>query len=190
MKVGDKYIIEIGEIIRGYGNNPEVEDLANVSEPIAKIKGFNTLMFNQYGLDKLEQYDETDAQVEHLCGQDFAWNVAKSLFDLDPKELEKIFGEKMWVEDVIRTYSPEEVEEKVKEWLKTKAEEVHVGDVVYFCDPGYPRVVTALEGEGIEKKAIQMTQSGKFCVDSVVDLHKTGKFINLDGLMRILQGGM
>jgi len=53
MKVGDKYVIEIEEIIRGYGN---AED-DHVHEPIARIKGFNALVFDKYGLEKLEPYD-------------------------------------------------------------------------------------------------------------------------------------
>lgn len=42
MKVGDKYLIEIGEILTDKEGNE-----------LAKIKGFNSLVFDQYGLDKL-----------------------------------------------------------------------------------------------------------------------------------------
>jgi hypothetical protein len=46
MKVGDKYIIEIEEVIRRNG-----------APQIARVKGFNTLVFDKYGLEKLEPYD-------------------------------------------------------------------------------------------------------------------------------------
>jgi hypothetical protein len=46
MKVGDKYIIEIEEVIRRNG-----------APQIARVKGFNALVFDKYGLEKLEPYD-------------------------------------------------------------------------------------------------------------------------------------
>lgn len=42
MKVGDKYVIEIGDILKDKEGNE-----------LAKIKGFNSLVFDQNGLDKL-----------------------------------------------------------------------------------------------------------------------------------------
>ena len=47
MKVGEKYIIEIEEVIRRNG-----------APQIARVKGFNALVFDKYGLEKLEPYDE------------------------------------------------------------------------------------------------------------------------------------
>ena len=58
MKTGEKYIVEIGEIIRGYGNKED--DPARVSEPLAKIKGFNSLVFDENGLKKLKKLEETE----------------------------------------------------------------------------------------------------------------------------------
>ena len=46
MKVGDKYIIEIEEVIRRNG-----------APQIARVKGFNALVFDKNGLEKLEPYD-------------------------------------------------------------------------------------------------------------------------------------
>lgn len=42
MKVGEKYIIEISDVITTNNGN------------LAKIKGFNALVFDEFGLDKLE----------------------------------------------------------------------------------------------------------------------------------------
>lgn len=52
MKTGDKYIIEIEEVIKRNG-----------APQIARIKGFSTLVFDKYGLDKLEPY-ENDLRKE------------------------------------------------------------------------------------------------------------------------------
>ena len=46
MKAGDKYIIEIEEVI------------GSDSNPLAKIKGFNALVFDKNGLDKLTKLDD------------------------------------------------------------------------------------------------------------------------------------
>lgn len=45
MKPGEKYIIEIDRVVKG-------------PRDIAFVKGFNALVFDQYGLDHLERYDD------------------------------------------------------------------------------------------------------------------------------------
>ena len=56
-KVHDKFIIEIAECIKGYGNNPEAPDPLNLPV-LYRIKGFNALVFDKFGLDKLEKFEE------------------------------------------------------------------------------------------------------------------------------------
>lgn len=56
-KVGDKFIIEIAEVYenvlsRIYGFK------ATTSEPLYRIKGFNSLVFDKNGLDKLEEIED------------------------------------------------------------------------------------------------------------------------------------
>ena len=45
-EIGDKFVIEIGNVI-------VTDNVTN--EKLYQIKGFNTLVFNEYGLAKLEQ---------------------------------------------------------------------------------------------------------------------------------------
>lgn len=56
-KVGDKYIIEIGEVFKDKGTyeayGGEVNDY---EENLYRIKGFNSLVFDDEGLRKLEKY--------------------------------------------------------------------------------------------------------------------------------------
>lgn len=68
MKVHDQYVIEIEEIIRGYMNKEE--DPAHVTEPLAKIKGFNALVFDKNGLNKIKKVDE-DFCIKYL--QESGW---------------------------------------------------------------------------------------------------------------------
>lgn len=53
-KVGDKFIIEIAEVYENVLNDIDVFDAAT-SEPLYRIKGFNSLVFDKNGLDKLEK---------------------------------------------------------------------------------------------------------------------------------------
>lgn len=66
MKAGEKYIIEIGEVIPSTMEMnlpfPEVESNKRY---LAKIKGFNSLVFDENGLKKLEKLEETE-QTERM----------------------------------------------------------------------------------------------------------------------------
>lgn len=55
MKQGDKYIIEIAEVQTHYDDNGN-------KYPLARIKGFSSLVFDEYGLGKLEKVEEEKPQ--------------------------------------------------------------------------------------------------------------------------------
>lgn len=57
MKKGDKYIIEIAEVEYFEGDN-------DISYPMARIKGFSALTFDQRGLDKLEKIEDSEPVEE------------------------------------------------------------------------------------------------------------------------------
>ena len=70
-KTGDKFVIEI-----------EAERLG---DPILyRIKGFNTLVFDDGGLDRLERYDDEKASADYNAGYERgladAWECVKSLY--------------------------------------------------------------------------------------------------------------
>lgn len=52
MAVGDKYIIELEEVYHGENHPNSLE--------LYRVKGFNTLVFDHYGLNRLERLDEHD----------------------------------------------------------------------------------------------------------------------------------
>lgn len=55
MKKGDKYIIEVAEVHTHYDDNGK-------AYPIARIKGFSALTFDQKGLDMLEKYEPNNVK--------------------------------------------------------------------------------------------------------------------------------
>ena len=79
MKSGDKYIIQIGQVMKD----------ANGKE-YAKIKGFNTLIFDDQGLDKLQKYSDAssdDLAEVLIAGQNEAWTLAQRIAETSSKDI-------------------------------------------------------------------------------------------------------
>ncbi len=75
-KIGDKFIIEIGDTF----NNTERETLY-------RIKGFNSLVFDEYGLDKLDKASEVEEEQwrigDEIMMRNDAWTAI--ILSIDPK---------------------------------------------------------------------------------------------------------
>lgn len=157
MKVGDKYIIEIEEVIRRNG-----------APQIARVKGFNALVFDKYGLEKLEPYDGgekiyrkgyvdginavmNESEKKHNSDLDYkdgledgrmeAWECAKKIYKMTASEIITVFGGcSNWVD-----YSVDEAIAKIKEY-EEQQEQFAVGDEVYsdaFDNKGIVTHITA-----------------------------------------------
>lgn len=135
-KVGDKFLIEIDEVY-------ESEMPFSSPNELFKAKGFNSLVFDKNGLDKLEKIDEDTARVETVSeiltekyeqGLNDAWELAKKLFgySCDTKlcceDLKNIFGSACEM-DILRNNTPQEAIIKIEAYENAK-EEIKVGDVV------------------------------------------------------------
>ena len=120
--IGDKYIIEIDDKV--------LVDSATEDKPrnLYTVKGFNALVFDDFGLNKLEKYEEDEAKSNTNCidcdwiqiayndGMARAWSIARELLrdsSLSASELQKLFGV-LYRFDVIAKFTPEEVEEKLR----------------------------------------------------------------------------
>ena len=66
-KVGDKFIIEIEKIYESSLKGIDV--LEDMTEPLYKIKGFNSLVFDKNGLDRLEKVADKKNGIaqENIC---------------------------------------------------------------------------------------------------------------------------
>lgn len=148
MKVHDKYVIEIEEIIRGYGNNPEVEDPLGVCPPLARIKGFRTLIFDQNGLDKLTPYDQDEA---YQRGLNDAWTFADDVSHNRGNILDILGCPTFGV--AFKQLTASEAIQKLKEYEeRKKAEKFEVGDeVIQITNSGTPTgtscIVTYVDNE-------------------------------------------
>lgn len=68
-KTGDKFIIEIDSEYCKHDNEPadgfsKGFDNFHLDKPIYRIKGFNSLVFDETGLDKLKKYKPSDISIE------------------------------------------------------------------------------------------------------------------------------
>lgn len=134
-KVGDKYIVEIEEVIQ----KREKESFGF----LYRVKGFNSLVFDNVGIGKLEKLDDNFLDdLENTAynrGLNDAWKAVKQVIDFSPYELSQRFGRALngmfWSDELKYIFSnntPTEALEKLRTYeAKKKAEEeVKVGDEV------------------------------------------------------------
>lgn len=120
--MGKKFIIEIED-------DPFIRyECFPGEEKLYIAKGFNSLVFDENGLDKLTPYDESAAE---LRGAEKAWELAKKI-SIMPNEAKK----EVWGTDKYNTinlgYSYAEAAERYEVWQKKKTDdaEITVGDEV------------------------------------------------------------
>lgn len=112
-KVGDKFIIEIAEVYENVLSGIDVFEAAT-SEPIYRIKGFNSLVFDKNGLDKLEKSKEflpIPYSEAYKKGMNDTWDIARELCKTGYSECTEMFGDET-VEHVIKNFTPLEIKEK------------------------------------------------------------------------------
>lgn len=181
--VGDEFIIEIGEIIT-----------PSDGKPLAKIKGFNTLVFDESGLSRLKPHNVTKErlelidelkQAEYNRGVKDAWRAAclialeEDVGGLSAEEMLQIFGGRYYA-DVFMEVSGEEAVAKIQE----HESEVHIGDEV---TTGFAKfVVTQITSTDF----IGLTASGGTAHATKDLCRKTGRsFLEASSIIKKMNGG-
>lgn len=108
---GDKFIIELDEQDEQMGN-------------LWRIKGFNALVFDDFGLDRLGQLVHGVDQFSYNKGADDAWELVKKLFDMEREGTIKdaFVGEFTDTHSVLGWLPYKAAKEKVEAWEKEKSE--------------------------------------------------------------------
>ena len=187
-----KYIIEVDE----FPINCVYTDSVNWHR-VYKEKNTNK-SFTQAELKKLEPVSDAlqhGYKEGYQDGLNDAWECARKLMLRSGRsyaDIYKIFGNGS-EHFVLRTFSPSEAIAKINayEEARKKAEaEIKVGDEVYFCDKNHTRVVFSIFYENAkEPRALQFTESGKYVVDNISDLHKTGRhFPQIEEVLKQMKG--
>ena len=158
-KVGNKYVIEIEQ---EYSANMR-KGSNDIVEPVKlyKAKGFNSLVFDEQGLNKLkrmpelEQIDAVMARIDIIQktayenGLHDAWEIAKKIECMDGyngDELIEMFGTDD-IEAIFAKYKASEALEKVKAYAEQKAnnlDEIKVGDEIIVTFPHTNREMSVI----------------------------------------------
>jgi len=103
---GDKFVIEVETAFGLMGG-----------DPLYTIKGFNALVFDDYGLDKLQKYDEVKErlelidelkQAEYNRGLKDAWELVEKIFEMPIDEREMALSiDEHYLEDILVRLTPQ-----------------------------------------------------------------------------------
>lgn len=156
-KAGDKFIIEIGEEYESEFLKTNIEaDKEQKESPVNlyRIRGFNSLVFDENGLKELTKYDETvvsDVKAkEYEKGLSDAWECAKKVYlDVDKgglniDELGSVFG-KSNPSSLMQDLTPQEAINKLKAW--EEKQEIKAGDVI-VSPSGSEAIVHLIDSSG------------------------------------------
>lgn len=191
--VGDKFVIEIAEIFR---NNED--DIIHEAE-LYRIQGFNTLVFDDYGLDKLQKInpklkieDIDDMLAEHDLkkesyekGLTDAWELARkiALYEenggYSSEYIINAFGIQSH-QKVLMTFNPQEALAKIEAYEKKKAE-IKVGDVVTTINGECEYLVTNIQ---LPNTLHVVNSRNGYTQQMRIDVtKKTGKHIDIESLL-------
>ena len=136
--MGKKYVIELEDETFEQNNDPVIPTGTNT---LWRVKGFNSLVFDENGLRKLEEFKEPysagydEKEMDDACSDAFfegtleAWGLARRLLKENwHKCVQKVFPGLPGPESVIKSMQYEEVRDKFAEWDK----KISVGDVCRY----------------------------------------------------------
>lgn len=196
-----KYIIEIEDA-------PYMAEEGNTSIALYKAVGFNSLVFDKNGLDKLTPYIADEAYAEgytlaeskyreardeieqeaYQRGLDDAWDAARKIAStkrdggLDDSELAVLF-DAYSTHVILRDYEAIEVVEKIREFEEQKKQEteIHIGDEVSLTVFGreIKGIAVGRPSDGVWNV---LNESGDLMRIDSDDLTKTGRNVDLSEL--------
>lgn len=175
VNIGDKYIIEVEEV---YIPADDSKD-CNSPSKLYRIKGFNSLVFDENGLSKIERADE-EKEKSYEDGLNDAWEAAKKIILLPPAQggfnygqLDSIFGHH-YTKEIFNTNTASEAISKIDKYEKDKDKDgIKIGDEV--IENTYDLLGVVIKVTPEELKAHVVFCNGGFGVFSFNELKKTGK---------------
>ena len=173
---------KIGYEVMGYKVGDEVLVKARIIEDCIGICGLKTqegIVFNAKKENLLPVPDMTAEE---------AWEIARKIVLLEneggipAKDMVHMFGVK-FPRDIVREYSVQEVKAKIEEWKAEK--EIKVGDIV--MNEGLKCVVTRVVQDRIYTVS-KIGTTPTYCEEQNKKLKKTGRHIDIDGLLKQIGG--
>lgn len=188
-QVGDKFVIEIEEIC-----GCEERNALAVPHTLYRAKGFNSLVFDEPGLDKLERLDgdyvnENFGELQdeaYAAGLNDAWELAKKIVltvgdgGIEEDKLKELFDlpsikrPSYWI---FKECTPQKALAKIEAYEK-ESEEIKVGDVVETED-----CIAVVIDQYADDRYHVFTENG--CVEDWchAEMAKTGKHIDVSAIL-------
>lgn len=197
-KVGDKFVIEIGEEY-SFTTYLKTEEQKKSPKDLYRIKGFNSLVFDENGLDRLTSYNEEfDNNVKAIAdaekygyekGLNDGWECAKKIC-LNPEDggmlisAIKVVFDSGNHQDVLKDFTPQEAIEKLKEW--EGKEKFNVGDVIYSELSQTKAIIQRIDSWNIIEC---FSEKGQFKIsrEEKKFWEKTGEHVDLSNIIDFLK---
>ena len=198
-KVGNKFIVEIEEIYNG--------DLVKHEEHmhLHRIKGFNSLVLDEYGLDKLQKYEEEviatkfyekgrqealeDVQNCESYGYEKGLNDAlelvKKICGMTRQDLYEIFKiEDAYLADILDDNTYQEAIAKIEAYEESKA--IKVGDVVFNAREDVKAVII----DSAIAEGTWQVYTEDCCVElwKECEFKKIGRTVDIEHLLEQIRG--
>jgi len=181
---GDKFVIEVDT---AFG--------LMSGDPLYTIKGFNALVFDDYGLDKLQKYGTvTPSEWYEMLSEQYnkglqdTWELARKIVlqtskgGMPEKDMESIFGEKWTISNIFKNFTPQEALAKIEAY--EKSQQIQVGDVVKVKDKTYEFIATVIKGDRIQG----VGSNGEVYMVEKERLVKTGRHIDITSILEQIRG--
>ena len=132
-KVGDKFVIEIETTYMAFGSaiSPYEPDEGIVfPSDLYKVKGFNSLVFDESGIKKLKRLEDfpfSDSKLNerYYAGMKDAWKACRDIFEMTAKERMYVFGYEK-TGNVLKHYEAEEAIDAILESEKGRQDNIEV----------------------------------------------------------------
>lgn len=200
-KVGDKFIIEISEVLLPEYDQPTfVED----KDILYRIKGFKSLVFDKHGLNKLKSYSEKYEKVELLVakakgykegieqgmkafhpydyhnGLDKAWAAVKILIDRDDRQEYNYEFAGLTAKEIVRQFPVDEVVARLKSQIS--ATFLSVGDEVVIG--GLKAIVTRIPKDDPGRFCYIDKEGKTYSNNAYAEFEKTGRNFPVADLLK------
>lgn len=171
-KGGDEYIIELTDT---YETITESDEECRPSK-LYRVKGFNSLVFDEAGLSKLKKYEPAPVVDEEMLKSEIMlrmYRAFKLAASMDSIQLKECFfkgrsGDTLALSDVLALVSPEKFIECAEAW-------VVVGDEVNIIGTDKVGNVLSIDGDNVAV----IFPDNKVKMHHVSKLEKTGNHINI-----------
>lgn len=188
--MGKKYIIELEDEPFGRNDDP---DYPHGMDLLWRVKGFNSLVFDENGLSKLTPLSKVSVDEGYewyKSGMDAAWEAARKLETMTVGTLERVFPDTSDIAFVCNQVTASEAIEALEKF-ELKTDMIQLFDEVQWDYPEDKPVFIVTQIEKDKSIMSGITLDGQPYMDvPIEECHRTGKhFDNLEKYFKLSNPG-